>query len=70
MPCRYDFQESLRGHLEKPATVVSVFDHVQMQGEHGAEATVDLPEGLFLCTLASLSSLLDVTEFCFLPPQS
>ncbi|KAG5271644.1 hypothetical protein AALO_G00182310 [Alosa alosa] len=41
----FEYQEGLREHLERPATVVPVFDRVQMQGEHGAQATVDLPTG-------------------------
>ncbi|XP_063054306.1 uncharacterized protein si:dkey-256h2.1 [Engraulis encrasicolus] len=42
----FEYQEVLRGRLERPATVVPVFDHLQMQGEKGAQATVDLPPGV------------------------
>lgn len=66
-PCRFDYQEGLRGHLERPATVVPVFDRVQMQGEHGAQATVDLPAGVSLPASAS-SGFLDSVEFAF--PQN
>ncbi|KAL2084443.1 hypothetical protein ACEWY4_019961 [Coilia grayii] len=41
----FDYQEVLRGRLQRPATVVPVFDRVQMQGDKGAQATVDLPTG-------------------------
>lgn len=39
----FDFYTSLQTKLHSPAKVVSVFDKVQMQGETGAVATVDLP---------------------------
>ncbi|XP_030640502.1 uncharacterized protein LOC115820930 [Chanos chanos] len=39
----FDFHRGLQEHVSKPATVVSVFDHLQMQGEDGAQAVVDLP---------------------------
>ncbi|XP_039972563.1 uncharacterized protein si:dkey-256h2.1 [Xiphias gladius] len=42
----FDFYADLETRLQSPAEVVSVFDKVQMQGEKGAVATVDLPSGL------------------------
>uniref|UniRef100_A0A667XXJ3 Si:dkey-256h2.1 n=1 Tax=Myripristis murdjan TaxID=586833 RepID=A0A667XXJ3_9TELE len=39
----FDFYNSLQTRLRSPAQVVSVFDKVQMQGDRGAVATVDLP---------------------------
>ncbi|XP_070691172.1 uncharacterized protein [Pempheris klunzingeri] len=42
----FDFYADLQTKLQSPAKVVSVFDKVQMQGEKGAVATVDLPSGL------------------------
>lgn len=41
----FDFYADLQLKLQSPATVVSVFDKVQMQGDKGAVATVDLPLG-------------------------
>lgn len=45
---RFDFYADLQTKLQHPAKVVSVFDKVQMQGEKGAVATVDLPSGKFI----------------------
>uniref|UniRef100_A0A8P4KGC4 Si:dkey-256h2.1 n=1 Tax=Dicentrarchus labrax TaxID=13489 RepID=A0A8P4KGC4_DICLA len=42
----FDFYADLQTKLQRPAKVVPVFDKVQMQGEKGAVATVDLPLGL------------------------
>lgn len=42
----FDFYSDLWTKLQSPAKVVSVFDKVQMQGDKGAVATVDLPLGL------------------------
>ncbi|XP_029360751.1 uncharacterized protein LOC115045283 [Echeneis naucrates] len=42
----FDFYADLQTKLQSPAKVVPVFDKVQMQGEKGAVATVDLPSGL------------------------
>ncbi|KAM7421496.1 hypothetical protein PAMA_015575 [Pampus argenteus] len=42
----FDFNMDLWTKLKSPARVVSVFDKVQMQGDKGAVATVDLPLGL------------------------
>ncbi|XP_056237625.1 uncharacterized protein si:dkey-256h2.1 [Seriola aureovittata] len=42
----FDFYADLHTQLQSPAKVVPVFDKVQMQGEKGAVATVDLPLGL------------------------
>uniref|UniRef100_UPI003AAB2C9B uncharacterized protein isoform X1 n=1 Tax=Centroberyx gerrardi TaxID=166262 RepID=UPI003AAB2C9B len=42
----FEFYEDLQTKLRSPAQVVSVFDKVQMQGDRGAVATVDLPLGL------------------------
>ncbi|XP_030605990.1 uncharacterized protein LOC115794558 [Archocentrus centrarchus] len=39
----FDFFADLQTKLQNPAKVVSVFDKVQMQGEKGAVATVNLP---------------------------
>ncbi|XP_071326608.1 uncharacterized protein [Trachinotus anak] len=41
----FDFYADLQTKLQSPAKVVPVFDKVQMQGEKGAVATVDLPLG-------------------------
>ncbi|XP_061574538.1 uncharacterized protein si:dkey-256h2.1 isoform X2 [Cololabis saira] len=43
----FDFSADLQTKLQSPAKVVSVFDKVQMQGEKGAVATVDLPSDLW-----------------------
>ncbi|XP_059194293.1 uncharacterized protein si:dkey-256h2.1 [Centropristis striata] len=42
----FDFSADLQNKLQSPAKVVSVFNKVQMQGEKGAVATVDLPPAL------------------------
>ncbi|KAG7216467.1 hypothetical protein INR49_001953 [Caranx melampygus] len=42
----FDFYADLQIKLKSPASVVPVFDKVQMQGEKGAVATVDLPLGI------------------------
>uniref|UniRef100_A0A8C6TMP4 Si:dkey-256h2.1 n=1 Tax=Neogobius melanostomus TaxID=47308 RepID=A0A8C6TMP4_9GOBI len=39
----FDFHTRLLSALQIPATVLSVFDRVQMQGQRGARATVHLP---------------------------
>ncbi|XP_008297579.1 uncharacterized protein LOC103370331 [Stegastes partitus] len=39
----FDFSADLQAKLQSPAKVVPVFDKVQMQGEKGAVATVNLP---------------------------
>lgn len=56
----FDFYASLLNKLQSPAKVISVFDHVKMQGEGGAIATVDLPLGL----LDSNKLELDVSLSC------
>lgn len=45
---RFDFYADLLIKLRAPAKVVPVFDNVQMQGEKGAVATVDLPSGDYI----------------------
>ncbi|KAM8734039.1 uncharacterized protein AB9X84_022967 [Acanthopagrus schlegelii] len=42
----FDFYTDLQNKLQNPAKVVTVFDKVQMHGEKGAVATVDMPAGL------------------------
>lgn len=42
---RFDFYANLLSKLHHPAKVVQVFDKVNMHGEKGAVATVDMPEG-------------------------
>uniref|UniRef100_A0A3Q3VQB7 Peptide-N-glycosidase F N-terminal domain-containing protein n=1 Tax=Mola mola TaxID=94237 RepID=A0A3Q3VQB7_MOLML len=42
----FDFYTELQTKLQNPAKVVPVFDKVQMQGEEGAVATVNMPPGL------------------------
>uniref|UniRef100_A0A671WQP7 Si:dkey-256h2.1 n=1 Tax=Sparus aurata TaxID=8175 RepID=A0A671WQP7_SPAAU len=42
----FDFYTDLQNKLQNPAKVVTVFDRVQMHGEKGAVATVDMPPGL------------------------
>lgn len=44
---RFDFYTDLQNKLQNPAKVVTVFDRVQMHGEKGAVATVDMPPGSF-----------------------
>ena len=44
-PHRFDFSSDLHDKLQTPAEVVSVFDKVQMQGDKGAVAAVQLPPG-------------------------
>lgn len=39
----FDFHTRLLSTLQRPATVLSVFDKVQMQGEKGAQTTVHMP---------------------------
>uniref|UniRef100_A0A3B4H0H0 Uncharacterized LOC102206249 n=1 Tax=Pundamilia nyererei TaxID=303518 RepID=A0A3B4H0H0_9CICH len=46
----FDFFADLQTKLQNPAKVVSVFDKVQMQGDKGAVATVDLSIGKFIKT--------------------
>ncbi|KAK7886532.1 hypothetical protein WMY93_026153 [Mugilogobius chulae] len=41
----FDFRTSLLTKLQSPATVLSVFDKVHMQGDAGAQTTVQLPSG-------------------------
>lgn len=43
----FEFYSDLQTKLQSPAKVVPVFDKVQMQGEKGAVATVDLPLDLW-----------------------
>lgn len=45
-PIRFDFYADLQAKLQTPAKVVPVFDKVKMQGEKGAVATVDMPQGV------------------------
>ncbi|XP_070767867.1 uncharacterized protein [Enoplosus armatus] len=54
----FDFYADLQTRLQNPAKVVSVFDKVQMQGEKGAVATVDLPSGLLDFDLLELDASL------------
>ncbi|XP_061677016.1 uncharacterized protein si:dkey-256h2.1 [Syngnathoides biaculeatus] len=42
----FDFSAALQVKLDSPATVVPVFDKVQMQGDKGAVADVDMPPDL------------------------
>uniref|UniRef100_A0A8C2WH22 Si:dkey-256h2.1 n=1 Tax=Cyclopterus lumpus TaxID=8103 RepID=A0A8C2WH22_CYCLU len=42
----FDFYAALQTKLQSPAEVISVFDKVQMHGEDGAVATVELPIAL------------------------
>ncbi|KAK2845044.1 hypothetical protein Q5P01_011703 [Channa striata] len=42
----FDFYADLQLQLQNPAKVVPVFDKVQMQGDKGAVATVNLPPGV------------------------
>ncbi|CAG6013954.1 unnamed protein product [Menidia menidia] len=42
----FEFSADLQIKLQTPARVVSVFDRMQMQGEKGAVATVELPSDL------------------------
>lgn len=53
---RFDFYTELQAKLQTPAKVVPVFDKVKMQGERGAVATVDMPQGLLphCCEITSL----------------
>lgn len=53
---RFDFYTELQAKLQTPAKVVPVFDKVKMQGERGAVATVDMPQGLWphCCEITSL----------------
>ncbi|XP_038566528.1 uncharacterized protein si:dkey-256h2.1 [Micropterus salmoides] len=54
----FDFYADLQTKLQHPAKVVSVFDKVQMQGEKGAVATVDLPSGLWDFDMLELDAAL------------
>lgn len=53
---RFDFYTELQAKLQTPAKVVPVFDKVKMQGERGAVATVDMPQGSLphCCEITSL----------------
>lgn len=51
---RFDFYTDLQTKLQTPAKVVSVFDKVQMQGEKGAVATVDMPLGNFVNNMGEM----------------
>lgn len=55
---RFDFYTELQAKLQTPAKVVPVFDKVKMQGERGAAATVDMPQGLLphCCAITSLAA--------------
>lgn len=44
-PVRFDFYTELQAKLRTPAKVVPVFDKVMMQGERGAVAAVEMPQG-------------------------
>ncbi|MEQ2197203.1 hypothetical protein XENOCAPTIV_025300 [Xenoophorus captivus] len=44
---RFEFSAGLQIKLQSPAKVIPVFDHVTMQGDKGAVATVDLPSDLW-----------------------
>ncbi|KAA8591878.1 hypothetical protein FQN60_017252 [Etheostoma spectabile] len=54
----FDFYADLQTKLQSPAKVVSVFDKVQMQGEKGAVATVDLPLALSAFDMLELDASL------------
>ncbi|XP_034729405.1 uncharacterized protein si:dkey-256h2.1 [Etheostoma cragini] len=54
----FDFYADLQTKLQSPAKVVSVFDKVQMQGEKGAVATVDLPLALSAFNMLELDASL------------
>ncbi|XP_047217316.1 uncharacterized protein si:dkey-256h2.1 isoform X2 [Girardinichthys multiradiatus] len=43
----FEFSAGLQIKLQSPAKVIPVFDHVTMQGDKGAVATVDLPSDLW-----------------------
>ncbi|XP_006791947.1 uncharacterized protein si:dkey-256h2.1 [Neolamprologus brichardi] len=55
---RFDFFADLQTKLQNPAKVVSVFDKVQMQGDKGAVATVDLSIGKFIKTTVELYAVI------------
>ncbi|TDH11363.1 hypothetical protein EPR50_G00060070 [Perca flavescens] len=54
----FDFYADLQTKLQSPAKVVSVFDKVQMQGEKGAVATVNLPLALSAFDMLELDASL------------
>lgn len=54
---RFDFYADLQAKLQSPAKVVPVFDRVKMQGEKGAVATVDMPQGVWLTDWLTVSAL-------------
>ncbi|XP_005751547.1 uncharacterized protein LOC102206249 [Pundamilia nyererei] len=63
----FDFFADLQTKLQNPAKVVSVFDKVQMQGDKGAVATVDLSIGIgrWLTDVSPLIPLLDSNKCTF-----
>lgn len=63
---RFDFFADLQTKLQNPAKVVSVFDKVQMQGDKGAVATVDLSIGKFIKTTVNYIIRLIVIEELFI----
>lgn len=63
---RFDFFADLQTKLQNPAKVVSVFDKVQMQGDKGAVATVDLSIGKFIKTTVNYIIRLIVIEKLFI----
>lgn len=63
---RFDFFADLQTKLQNPAKVVSVFDKVQMQGDKGAVATVDLSIGKFIKTTVNYIIRLIVIDKFFI----
>lgn len=53
---RFDFYTGLQMKLKSPANVVPVFDKVQMQGDKGAVATVNLPLGNYNSSVSAFSA--------------
>ncbi|TKS82579.1 hypothetical protein D9C73_016688 [Collichthys lucidus] len=58
----FDFNADLLTKLQSSAKVVPVFDKVQMQGEKGAVATVDMPSGLSDFNVLELDASLSCPE--------
>lgn len=63
---RFDFFADLQTKLQNPAKVVSVFDKVQMQGDKGAVATVNLSIGKFIKTTVNYLIRLIVIDKLFI----
>lgn len=65
-PVRFDFYTRLQAKLQTAAKVVPVFDKAKMQGERGAVAAVDMPQGRLLRCCTTVDVLLDAAP----PPPS